>query len=102
MHAAGSAVLTGDGRSLLVAAGGPPSPQDPANLPGGVALLRRDPRTGGLRRPGGARGCVTASGRFGCATGTLTNGAAALALSRDDRSLYAAVNFGTAVFRITP
>jgi hypothetical protein len=82
----------------IVSVGGPPPPNGP-NSTHGIALLRRNPRTGELRRPA-AGGCVIPTRRYGCASGTYVDGAAALALSPDDRSLYAAVTFGTAIFAL--
>jgi hypothetical protein len=94
-----SAIVTRDGRSLIVSVGGPPPPNGP-NSTRGIAFLQRNPRTGELRRPASG-GCVIATGRFGCAHGTYVDGAAALALSTDERNLYAAVDFGTAIFALT-
>ncbi len=60
---------------------------------GGVAVFRRNRRTGRIRQLGGADGCVTASGLGGCATGRALNNVVDLAIDGNGHNLYAS-SFG--------
>jgi DNA-binding beta-propeller fold protein YncE len=57
---------------------------------GGLAVLRRDRRTGALRQLPGAAGCVAPGGREGCLPGRRSGGLHYVVLSPDGRFAYAA------------
>jgi DNA-binding beta-propeller fold protein YncE len=83
--------LSPDGRSVYVATAG------------GLAVLARDRRTGALRQLAGRDGCVTESGREGCATGRAVASALWVAAGRESRSLYLlGRSDAVAVFRRDP
>jgi DNA-binding beta-propeller fold protein YncE len=79
--------VTPDGKNVYVAAAGPG---------GGVAAFARDAGTGKLTQLQGSAGCVTATGRGGCAKAPAVRGASALAISHDGKSLYV-VGFDLAI-----
>jgi DNA-binding beta-propeller fold protein YncE len=56
----------------------------------GIAVLRRNVRTGALSQPSGADGCVTATALDGCAIGRALRQVSDIALDRDGDNLYAA------------
>jgi hypothetical protein len=64
---------------------------------GAVAAFRRDRRTGALRQLAGRRGCLGGAAADGCAAARNLDGARALTLSRDGRSVYVASARGLAV-----
>jgi DNA-binding beta-propeller fold protein YncE len=83
--------LSPDGRSVYVATAG------------GLAVLARDRRSGALRQPAGRDGCVTESGREGCAAGRAVASALWVAAGREGRSLYLlGRSDAVAVFRRDP
>ncbi|MEA2420094.1 MAG: hypothetical protein QOE60_2300, partial [Thermoleophilaceae bacterium] len=69
---------------------------------GAVAAFRRDPRTGALHQLEGADGCVGGGPNDGCTPGRNLDGARALALSHDGRSVYVAGAGGLAVLARDP
>jgi hypothetical protein len=83
--------LSPDGRSVYVASAG------------GLAVLARDRRSGALRQLAGRAGCVTESGREGCAAGRAVGSALWVAAGREGRSLYLlGRSDAVAVFRRDP
>jgi DNA-binding beta-propeller fold protein YncE len=83
--------LSPDGRSVYVATAG------------GLAVLARDRRSGALRQLAGREGCVTDSGRQGCAAGRAVASALWVAAGREGRSLYLlGRSDAVAVFRRDP
>jgi hypothetical protein len=83
--------LSRDGRSVYVASAG------------GLAVLARDRRSGALRQLAGRAGCVTLSGRQGCAAGRAVASALWVAAGREGRSLYLlGRSDAVAVFRRDP
>jgi DNA-binding beta-propeller fold protein YncE len=84
-------ILSPDDRSLYVATAG------------GLAVLARDRRSGALRQVPGRGGCVTESGREGCAVGRAVGSALWVAAGREGRSLYLlGRSDAVAVFRRDP
>ncbi len=75
--------LSRDGRSLYAGTW-------PATGGGGIAVLRRNPRTGALVQLTGRDGCVTSDGLDGCALGRSISGVSDLALDSAGANLYAA------------
>lgn len=63
----------------------------------GIAVLRRDVRTGALSQPSGADGCVTAVALDGCAIGRALRQVSDIAVDRDGDNLYASSSPGNAV-----
>jgi DNA-binding beta-propeller fold protein YncE len=63
----------------------------------GIAVLRRNVRTGALSQPGGTNGCVTAVALDGCAIGRAVRQVSDIALDRDGDNLYAASSPDNAV-----
>jgi DNA-binding beta-propeller fold protein YncE len=57
---------------------------------GGIAVFRRNPRTGGIVQLAGADGCVTAQGREGCALGRSIAQVTDLEVDRGGDNVYAA------------
>lgn len=54
-----------------------------------IAVFKRNARTGELTQPAGAAGCISASGAGGCATGVALEGPNSVAVSPDERNVYA-------------
>ena len=69
-----------DGRHVYVASSGA----------GAIVVLDRNRRTGALRQPRGARGCVADGGRAGCRAARALETPMAVAVSRDGRRVYVA------------
>lgn len=63
----------------------------------GIAVLRRNVRTGALSQPSGADGCVTAAALDGCAVGRALRHVNDIALDRDGDNLYASSSPDNAV-----
>jgi DNA-binding beta-propeller fold protein YncE len=63
----------------------------------GIAVLRRNVRTGALSQPSGADGCVTAVALDGCAIGRALRQVSDIALDRDGDNLYASSSPDNAV-----
>ncbi len=88
--------LSPNGRVLYVASGWD---EETTSLQGGIAVFRRDLRTGRLTQLRGARGCVTALGLEGCARARSIPriGPLWVVLDRGGDNLYAGA-FGVVVF----
>jgi DNA-binding beta-propeller fold protein YncE len=63
----------------------------------GIAVFRRNVRTGALSQPRGANGCVTAEALDGCAIGRAVRQVSDIALDRDGDNLYTASSPDNAV-----
>ncbi len=77
-----------------------------AGFSNGISILDRDPATGMLTQPTGAAGCISdaAENPGSCATGRVLNGAYALDLSPDGRTLYVTAYYdnGISIFHVNP
>jgi 6-phosphogluconolactonase (cycloisomerase 2 family) len=95
IETATAAVFSPDGRSVYVAAFGFASDHD------AIATFVRNPRTGTLRQPAGAAGCVAKRRVEHCAVGRALDNPLALAVSADGRNVYSAANMsdGLGAFR---
>ncbi|MEK6271502.1 MAG: beta-propeller fold lactonase family protein [Actinomycetota bacterium] len=82
-------VVSPDGKSVYAA-----SP-----FSGAVALLTRNTATGALAQPAGTTGCVSETGSGPCADGHALDGAEAVAVSPDGKSVYVASFLSDAVAR---
>jgi DNA-binding beta-propeller fold protein YncE len=69
---------------------------------GAVAIFKRDPATGALHQLAGTAGCVSESGKDGCATGRGLSFAFSLAINPDGRNLYVAGLDDVATFARNP
>lgn len=88
--------MSPSGRFLYVAS---MSDDESAPAQGGIAVFRRNPRTGGLAQLRGANGCITAQALQGCKRGSLpTIGGTSLEIDRSGENLYAAANERIVVF----
>jgi DNA-binding beta-propeller fold protein YncE len=79
--------LSPDGRNVYVAA----SESD------AIAVFSRDPKTGALRQPKGAAGCVAAKAAHGCGLALGLIGPNSVAVSPDGRYVYATAREGASV-----
>lgn len=70
--------LSPNGKNVYVASSGSDA----------VAIFLRDPKTGTLSQPKGARGCVAAKGAEGCAVAVGLDAPNSLAVSADGRNVY--------------
>ncbi len=77
--------MSADGRSVYV------------GTFGGVAVFRRDQRSGKLTQLSGRAGCVKEVNRGGCSLGRGIAGVRGLAISRDGRTVYVAAWYSSAV-----
>jgi DNA-binding beta-propeller fold protein YncE len=86
--------LSPDGKNVYVAASGSDA----------IAVFRRNRRTGTLRQPKGAAGCVAARGANGCGAAIGLDGPNSLAVSPDGRTVYATsrASNSIAIFRRDP
>jgi len=71
---------------------------------GGIAVLERGPKTGGVVQKFGTDGCITTQSIAKCSTGRAMSGVSSIAISRDGRFVYstAAKSNAVNVFRRTP
>jgi DNA-binding beta-propeller fold protein YncE len=67
-----------------------------------ISIFDRDPQTGLLTQKAGSAGCINDSGANGCASGRALNGAYAIRVNPDGRTLYVTAqnDNGVAVFHI--
>ena len=88
--------LSPSGRFVYVASGWE---EESMSLQGGIAVFRRNPRTGALAQLPGAKGCATAPGRQRCgrARSIPRVGATGVTLDRNGDNLYVSA-FGVVVF----
>jgi DNA-binding beta-propeller fold protein YncE len=86
--------LSPDGKNVYVASSGSDA----------VAVFKRNRRTGALRQPKGAAGCVAARGANGCGTAVGLDGPNSLAVSPDGRTVYATARASNSIsaFRRDP
>jgi hypothetical protein len=80
-----SIVISRDGRSLYVASQYSPSPKDI----GGIAVFKRNLKTGTLRQPRGKAGCVVAVAYKNCAVAREVDDTSNLQITPDQKYLYA-------------
>ncbi|HTU14950.1 MAG TPA: YncE family protein [Solirubrobacterales bacterium] len=64
---------------------------------GGIAVLERGPKTGGVVQKFGTGGCVTTQSIANCATGRAMDGLSSIAISRDGRFVYSTAAKSNAV-----
>ena len=70
---------------------------------GGLAIFRRDPRTGALTQPDGRRGCVSENGPYVDCRGAIDfYGVLGVAVAPDGRAVYAIGDDLVAIFRRDP
>ncbi|HEV7483269.1 MAG TPA: hypothetical protein VGO13_09240 [Solirubrobacterales bacterium] len=67
----------------------------------GIAILNRDPTTGGLTQATNGSGCVVSAPLAGCATGTELNGADAVTVSANEKDVYVSSLFNQSVTSFT-
>jgi DNA-binding beta-propeller fold protein YncE len=93
-----------DGRALSGAQGVAVSPDGKSVYAAafngnGVAILNRNTSTGALNQPGGTGGCISQGGAGSCAAGHALSSVIAVAVSPDNKNVYA-VTFSNAVVRL--
>jgi DNA-binding beta-propeller fold protein YncE len=86
--------LSPDGKNVYVASSGSDA----------IAVFRRNRRSGTLRQPKGAGGCIAAKGAGGCATAIALDGPNSLTVSPDGRTVYATARASNSIgaFRRDP
>jgi DNA-binding beta-propeller fold protein YncE len=72
-----------------------------AAISDGLAVLNRDPATGGLAQATDGSGCIVSTPLAGCTTGTQLGGADAVAVSANEKDVYATSLFSQSVTSFT-
>jgi DNA-binding beta-propeller fold protein YncE len=88
-------VASPDGRNVYVTASEGPEVKEA--FPGGVAVFKRNAKTGALTQAAGTAGCVRSPRSEGCGTARILMQAGPLALSADGRTLYVGSPYGLTV-----
>jgi DNA-binding beta-propeller fold protein YncE len=86
-----------DGKSAYLAAGDAGAIESNA-----IDIFYRDPATGALTQKAGGEGCISTTGKAGCQTNGLVEGAGDVVLSPDGKNVYAATKAGVSIFDRDP